>query len=126
MKIGSRPHPDTSRYGCSNSIHVVPHRNVAVVNAGDVGAPGILMFRPGTKTLPKELLLKNTAMPGDHWHKFIPSKGHMDAQGNLIVTEYPRAPHAYPSNYNSVVNDITKANKQWGVEFLGFVGPQKA
>jgi|LauGreDrversion4_2_1035121.scaffolds.fasta_scaffold50352_3 hypothetical protein len=126
MKIGSHPHADTNRFGCSNSVHVVPNRNVAVVNAGDVGPPGVLVFRPGTKTLPKELFLKNTGIPGDHWHKFVPSKGHMDPQGNLVVTQYPRGPHVYPLSYNSVLTGVTKANKQWGVEFLGSFGPQKA
>ena len=126
MKIGGQPYPDTSRYGCSNSVRVIPHRSIAVDNAGDVGHPAVLMFRPGSQSLPRELLIKNVSVVGDKWHKFEPSKGHTDAHGNLVTVETPRKPHMYPTNYPNIMNAVDRSNKEWAIEFLGSFGPQKA
>ena len=84
------------------------------------------MFRPGSVALPKEVLIKNTSILNDKWHKFVPTKGHLDAQGNLVTMESHRHPHVYPDNYSAVANAINRSNKEWGVEFLGSFGPQKA
>ena len=84
------------------------------------------MFRPTTASLPKEVLIKNTSIPNDRWHKFVPSNGHMDASGNLVTMESHYKPHAYPNNYTAVLNAVNRANKEWAVEFLGSFGPQKA
>ena len=97
-----------------------------MVNAGDVGTPSVMIFRPGTAQLPKEVLIKNTSIPNDKWHKFVPSKGHLDTQGNLVTMESLHKPHVYPSNFPQIANAIHRADKEWAVEFLGSFGPQKA
>jgi len=105
---------------------VKPYRNVAVLNAGDIGEPSVLMFRPGSQSLPKEVLIKNTTILNDKWHRFVPSKGHLDPQGNLVTMESQQKPHMYPLNYAKAGHAIDKASKEWAVEFLGSFGPQKA
>jgi len=104
---------------------VVPNRaGSAILNAADVGtSPSVAVFRQGSYAFPSYVMIKKI---GGDWKTFYPQFGHKNSQGNNVVFSQEK-PHAYPAGYKDIMAEINRADKQWGIEFLGsLAGVQKA
>lgn len=117
VKIAGHADPITGKFGCSHYTHVTPYKGMAVIQAGDVGKPEAVLFKPVPGTIiPSKLLVKKVG--GGGWVPFRPRReGTLESDGSTFVNAERK-----PTSENCWYSDkfykhVPLIHKQFGIEW---------